>query len=91
MKPESEDWTFHNIERLEEAIQCLYNTIIMDDRNAELRGQAIRAIDQMIVNLRGESAVSKIQAVPFSARLRESEYPALRNFGENLKNHFGGE
>lgn len=85
---DSEYWQYHNIEKLEDALRCLYDTVIVDSGNAELRGMAITAIDRMIINLRGESAVEKIEAVPYSERLRVSEDPKLRNLEQELRNFF---
>lgn len=59
-----------NIPILEEAIELLYSTYITDDAVAEKRGEAIRAMDAMILMLGGQSAAQKIEQVPYSARLR---------------------
>lgn len=89
-EPTDEEWKYHNTEQLEDALLSIYNTIIINEHDANLRGIAIRAIDEIIVNIRGESAVDKIQSAPLSARLRASEIPALRKFGDDLKGHFFG-
>ena len=88
---DSEHWRYHNVERLEDALRCLYETVIVDNGNAELRGMAITAIDRMIINMRGESTVAKIEAVPYSERLRASEDPKLRNLEKELRNFFKGD
>jgi hypothetical protein len=59
-----------NIPVLEEAIELLYMTHITDSDVAAKRGEAIRAIDAMILLLGGQSAIEKLERVPYSARIR---------------------
>src|SRR3990167_9641489 len=61
-----------NIQRCAEAIQLLYKTYVIEQSIADARGIAIRAIDRMILDFGGESVIEKIEAVPWSARLRAS-------------------
>ena len=59
-----------NIQTIQDAIELMYQTHITDAAVAEQRGIAIRAMDKMILLLGGDSAVQKVEAVPYSARLR---------------------
>ena len=59
-----------NTPKIEEAITLLYQTYIEDQEVATQRGIAITAIDEMIKSLGGDDVVKKIEAVPYSARLR---------------------
>ena len=88
---DAEKWKYHNLERLEDSLQCLYDTVISEEGNAELRGMAITAIDRIIINMRGASAVEKIESIPFSARLRVSEDASLRKLSDDMGKHFGSE
>lgn len=59
-----------NIPKIEEAITLLYQTHIEDDEVANHRGIAIRAMNKMVELLGGEDVVAKIEAVPWSKRMR---------------------
>jgi hypothetical protein len=59
-----------NIPKIEEAITLLYQTYIQDQDVATQRGIAITAMNEMVKLLGGEDVVKKIEAVPYSARLR---------------------
>jgi len=59
-----------NIPKIEEAITLLYQTYIEDQEVATQRGIAITAMNEMIKLLGGADVVAKIEAVPYSARLR---------------------
>ena len=59
-----------NIPKIEEAITLLYQTYIEDQDVATQRGIAIRAMNEMVKLLGGDDVVAKIEAVPYSARLR---------------------
>lgn len=59
-----------NIPKIEEAITLLYQTFIEDKDVANQRGIAIRAMNEMVKLLGGDDVVAKIEAVPYSARLR---------------------
>ena len=59
-----------NIPKIEEAITLLYQTYIEDQNVATQRGIAITAMNEMVKLLGGEDVVKKIEAVPYSARLR---------------------
>jgi hypothetical protein len=59
-----------NIPKIEEAITLLYQTYIEDQKVATHRGIAITAMNEMIKSLGGDDVVKKIEAVPYSARLR---------------------
>lgn len=80
-----EEWKFHNLEKLETALSCLYETIINDEKSAGLRGDAITAIDKIIIDLRGESAIQKIESVPFSARLTASKDHNLKKLAAAIR------
>ena len=60
----------NNIPKIEEAITLLYQTHIEDDEIANQRGIAIRAMNKMVELLGGEDVVAKIEAVPWSKRMR---------------------
>ena len=60
----------NNIPKIEEAITLLYQTHIEDDETANQRGIAIRAMNKMVELLGGEDVVAKIEAVPWSKRMR---------------------
>ena len=79
-----------NIQRLAEAMQLLYQTYIIDPALAELRGVAVRAINSMIVALGGESTVEKIEAVPWSRRMRESGEADLVALQQSVAKDMGG-
>jgi hypothetical protein len=64
----------HNINCLETAINFLYHTHITDPAVAEKRGAAIRDMDSMIQMLGGESVVQKIEAMPYSVRMRRNSW-----------------
>ena len=74
-----------NQQRCAEAMQLLYQTYIIDAKIAEDRGHAIQAINRMILALGGEDTISKIEAVPYTARLRESGEPELMQLAKDLK------
>ena len=59
-----------NIPKIEEAITLLYQTFIEDKDIAKQRGIAITAMNEMVKLLGGNDVVKKIEAVPYSARLR---------------------
>ena len=59
-----------NIPKIEEAITLLYQTYIEDQDVATQRGIAITAMNEMAKLLGGLDVVKKIEAVPYSARLR---------------------
>ena len=59
-----------NIPKIEEAITLLYQTFIEDQDVAKQRGIAITAMNEMVRLLGGDDVVAKIEAVPYSARLR---------------------
>ena len=59
-----------NIPKIEEAITLLYQTYIQDQDVATQRGIAITAMNEMVKLLGGDDVVKKIEAVPYSARLR---------------------
>jgi len=63
----------------------LYQTYIVEQPIADARGEAIRAIDRMILLLGGESVSAKIEAVPYTARLRESGEPELVQLAKDIK------
>ena len=59
-----------NIPKIEEAITLLYQTYIENQDVATQRGIAITAMNEMVKLLGGDNVVAKIEAVPYSARLR---------------------
>ena len=59
-----------NIPKIEEAITLLYQTFIEDQDVATQRGIAITAMNEMVKLLGGDDVVKKIEAAPYSARLR---------------------
>lgn len=59
-----------NIPKIEEAITLLYQTFIENQDVATQRGIAITAMNEMVKLLGGADVVKKIEAVPYSARLR---------------------
>ena len=63
-----------NIPKIEEAITLLYQTFIQDQKVATQRGIAITAMNEMVKLLGGEDVVKKIEAVPYSARLRAQHF-----------------
>lgn len=64
----------NNIPKIEEAITLLYQTHIEDDETANHRGIAIRAMNKMVELLGGEDVVAKIEAVPWSKRMRAQPF-----------------
>ena len=74
-----------NQQRCAEAMQLLYQTYIIDPKVAEDRGLAIQAINRMILGLGGDDTISKIEAVPYTVRLRESGEPELVQLAKDLK------
>ena len=80
-----ERWRVLNIQRCAEAMDLLYKTYIIDDGIAAARGEAIQALNRMILGLGGEDMISKIEAVPWSARMRESGEPELVKLAEDVK------
>ena len=79
-----------NLQRCAEAMLLLYQTYIIDGEIAEARGEAVRAINRMIIGLGGEDTVSKIEAVPWSARMRESGEPELVELSQKISRAIGG-
>ena len=59
-----------NIPKIEEAITLLYQTYIEDPDVATQRGIAITAMNKMVKLLGGDDVVAKVEAVPYSARVR---------------------
>ena len=59
-----------NIPKIEEAITLLYQTYIEDQDVATQRGIAITAMNEMVKLLGGGDVVAKVEAVPYSARVR---------------------
>jgi hypothetical protein len=78
-------WRFLNIQRCEDAMRLLYETFIPDQSVATLRGEAIQAINRLILGLGGEDTIAKIEAVPYTARLRESGEPELVQLAKDIK------
>lgn len=70
----------NNIPIIEEAITLLYQTFIENQDVAKQRGIAITAMNEMVKKLGGDDVVSKIESVPYSARLRAQHF-----FNDNLK------
>jgi hypothetical protein len=60
----------NNIPKIEEAITLLYQTFIENQDVAKQRGIAITAMNEMVKLLGGNDVVAKIEAVPYSARIR---------------------
>lgn len=87
-KDTSERFRVLNIQRCAEAMQLLYQTYIIDSPIAEDRGRAIQAINRMIVGLGGDDTISKIESVPWSARMRESGEPELVKLADDVARHF---
>lgn len=81
----AERWRVLNIQRCAEAMDSLYKTYIVDQPIANARGEAIRAINRMIHGLGGEDTITKIEAVPYTARLRESGEPELVQLAKDIK------
>jgi hypothetical protein len=75
-----------NIQRCAEAMDLLYKTYIIEQPIAIARGEAIQAINRMILALGGEDIISKIEAVPFTARLRASGEPELVQLAKDILN-----
>jgi hypothetical protein len=66
-----------NIQILEDAIGLLYQTYITDKAVAEQRGIAITAMDKMVKMMGKDSVAEKIEATPYSARLRRRRWLAF--------------
>ena len=81
----AERMRFINIQRCAEAMDMLYKTYVIDSAIAEDRGQAIQAINRMIVAFGGEDTIPKIEAVPWSARMRESGEQDLINLEKEVR------
>ena len=79
-----------NLQRCAEAMQLLYQTYVIDSAIAEDRGVAIQAINRMIVGFGGDDTISKIEAVPWSARMRESGEPELVKLADDIARNLGG-
>lgn len=80
-----------NIQRCAEAMQLLYQTYIIDAQAASFRGTAVTAINEMIIRLGGEDTVSKIEAAPWSARMRESGERDLIDLEKSARKDVGRE
>lgn len=76
-KATAERFRILNLQRCAEAMQLLYQTYVIEQPIAEARGEAVRAINRMILGFGGEDTITKIEAVPWSARMRESGEPEL--------------
>ena len=87
----AERMRFINIQRCAEAMDMLYKTYVIDAAIAEDRGEAIQAINRMIVAFGGESTIEKIEAAPWSARMRESGEQDLINLEKEVRNEIDGE
>ena len=74
-----------NLQRCAEAMDLLYKTYIINEQTATARGEAIQAINRMILSLGGEDTAAKIEEVPWSARMRESGEPELVKLAEEVK------
>lgn len=85
-KEKAEEMRPLNLQRCAEAMQLLYQTYIITEEVAMARGEAIQAINRMIIGLGGEDTISKIEAVPWSARMRESGEPELVKLAADVKN-----
>ena len=82
-------WRVLNLQRCAEAMDLLYKTYIVDQPPVAIaRGEAIQAIQRMIDNLGGDNMVAKIEAVPWTARLRESGEPELVQLAKDIKDVF---
>lgn len=81
----SEKMRVLNIQRCAEAMQLLYQTYIIEQPVADERGKAIQAINKMIVFLGGDDTISKIEAAPWSARMRESGEKDLIELEKSVK------
>ena len=55
------------------------------------RGDAIQAINKMILGLGGEDTIAKIEAAPWSARMRESGEPDLVRLEKSVRGDIGKE
>ena len=87
-----ERWRVLNIQRCADAMDVLYKTYIVDQAVvATARGEAIQAINRMILELGGEDMIAKIEAVPWSARMRESGEPELVKLAEDVKAALGAD
>lgn len=78
-----------NQQRCAEAMNLLYQTYITDQSIADERGRAIQAINKMILLLGGEDVVQKIEAVPWSARMRNSGEQDLIDLEKSAKQDIG--
>ena len=87
----SEKMRVLNIQRCAEAMQLLYQTYIIDAQAASFRGTAITAINELIIRLGGEDTASKIEAVPWSARLRASGEQDLIDLERSVRKEIDNE
>ena len=76
---------FINIQRCAEAMDMLYKTYVIDSAIAQDRGLAIQAINRMIIAFGGEDTISKIEAAPWSARMRDSGEQDLINLEKDMR------
>lgn len=79
-----------NIQRCAEAMDLLYTTYIIDAQAASFRGNAITAINELIIRLGGDDTASKIEAVPWSARMRKSGEQDLVDLEMSVRKNIGG-
>ena len=84
-KEKAEEMRSLNLQRCAEAMDLLYKTYIISEGMAQARGEAIQAINRMILGLGGEDTIAKIEAVPWSARMRESGEPELVKLAAEVK------
>ncbi len=80
-----------NIQRCAEAMQLLYQTYIIDAQAASFRGTAITAINELILRLGGEDTAQKIEAAPWSARMRASGEQDLIDLEKSVRKDVGHE
>lgn len=67
-----EDFDALNRVAIKEALGYLYQTHVIDERAAELRGSAVRAVAAFADALDIRDTIKEMEAVPHSQRLRES-------------------
>lgn len=83
-------WSELNRQRVAEAMTLLYQTYITDQAQATARGDAIQALDRLLVALGGEVLSSQIEAVPWSKRLRDSGESELIELEKEIRRKVEG-
>jgi hypothetical protein len=71
--PRQGDLKATNVLILRQVLDLLYQTHITEQSTATLRGNAVQSVNAMLLEFGVNDGIAKLEKVPWSKRIRESE------------------